>query len=67
MSSHMQVLERLRPSHNEIDRPNRAEAEAAFRTIIRWAGDDPQREGLTETPGRVARAFHAIPQPLPRS
>jgi GTP cyclohydrolase I len=35
----------------------RAEAEAAVRTLIRWAGDDPAREGLKETPGRVLDAF----------
>ena len=40
-----------------VTRPSRAEAEAAFRTIIRWAGDDPERDGLHETPARVARAF----------
>jgi GTP cyclohydrolase I len=39
------------------DRPDRAEAEAAVRTLIRWAGDDPQREGLLGTPGRVVRAY----------
>ena len=44
-------------SPGQADRPTRAEAEAAFRTIIRWAGDDPTRAGLLETPGRVARAF----------
>lgn len=38
-------------------RPARAEAEAAVRTLIRWAGDDPEREGLLGTPARVARAF----------
>jgi GTP cyclohydrolase I len=38
-------------------RPSRAEAEAAVRTLIRWAGDDPDREGLLGTPGRVARAY----------
>ena len=38
-------------------RPSRAEAEAAVRTLIRWAGDDPSREGLLETPNRVARAY----------
>ena len=38
-------------------RPDRAEAEAAVRTLIRWAGDDPDREGLRGTPERVARAF----------
>ena len=41
----------------ESSRPDRAEAEAAFRTIIRWAGDDSERDGLIETPARAARAF----------
>lgn len=38
-------------------RPSRSEAEAAVRTLIRWAGDDPDREGLHETPARVAKAY----------
>jgi GTP cyclohydrolase IA len=38
-------------------RPSRAEAEAAVRTLIRWAGDDPGREGLRDTPARVVRAY----------
>ncbi len=38
-------------------RPDRAEAEAAVRTLIGWAGDDPDREGLRETPRRVVDAF----------
>lgn len=38
-------------------RPSRAEAEAAVRTLIRWAGDDPKREGLVDTPRRVVKAF----------
>ena len=38
-------------------RPSRAEAETAIRTLIRWAGDDPDREGLRATPARVARAY----------
>ena len=38
-------------------RPSRAEAEAAVRTLIEWAGDDPDREGLQETPERVVRAY----------
>ncbi|MEX2200069.1 MAG: GTP cyclohydrolase I FolE [Dongiaceae bacterium] len=38
-------------------RPDRTEAEAAVRTLIRWAGDDPDREGLVGTPARVARAY----------
>jgi GTP cyclohydrolase I len=40
-----------------LAKADRAEAEAAIRTLIRWAGDDPDREGLLDTPGRVARAF----------
>jgi GTP cyclohydrolase I len=39
------------------DRPSREEAESAVRTLLRWAGDDPSREGLADTPKRVARAF----------
>ncbi|HYL49362.1 MAG TPA: GTP cyclohydrolase I FolE [Stellaceae bacterium] len=38
-------------------RPSREEAEEAVRVLIRWAGDDPEREGLKSTPGRVARAY----------
>jgi GTP cyclohydrolase I len=38
-------------------RPGRAEAEEAVRTLLRWAGDDPEREGLLGTPERVARAY----------
>jgi GTP cyclohydrolase IA len=40
-----------------LDRPSRAEAEQAVRTLIRWAGDDPGREGLLDTPARVVRAY----------
>jgi GTP cyclohydrolase I len=39
------------------ERPTRAEAEAAVETLLRWAGDDPQREGLIDTPARVVRAY----------
>jgi GTP cyclohydrolase I len=38
-------------------RPSRAEAEEAIRTLLLWTGDDPTREGLKETPARVARAY----------
>jgi GTP cyclohydrolase I len=38
-------------------KPTRVEVEAAVRTLLRWAGDDPGREGLQGTPARVARAF----------
>ncbi len=39
------------------DRPSQEQAEEAVRTLIRWAGDDPLREGLRETPARVARSY----------
>lgn len=39
------------------DRPSRAEAEAAVRVLLRWAGDDPNREGLRGTPERVVRSY----------
>ena len=39
------------------NRPTRAEAEEAVRTLLRWAGDDPHREGLQETPSRVVKAY----------
>ena len=39
------------------DRPTREEAEAAVRTLLRWAGDNPEREGLQQTPGRVVRSY----------
>ena len=38
-------------------RPSREEAEKAIETLLRWAGDDPTREGLLDTPARVARAW----------
>ena len=39
------------------NRPSREEAEAAVRVLLRWAGDDPTREGLIDTPSRVARSY----------
>ena len=39
------------------NRPSREEAEIAVQTLLRWAGDDPTREGLQDTPARVAKAF----------
>jgi GTP cyclohydrolase I len=41
----------------ERPKPSRSEAEEAVRTLIRWAGDDPEREGLQDTPSRVLRAY----------
>ena len=44
-------------NQNQIAKPSRSEAESAVRTLIRWAGDDPEREGLVDTPDRVVRAY----------
>ena len=41
-------------------RPTQAEAEAAVRTLILWTGDDPDREGLADTPRRVVRAYREM-------
>jgi GTP cyclohydrolase IA len=51
------VNHRTSPKNGVVRRPSRADAEAAVRTLIEWAGDDPRREGLKGTPGRVTRAF----------
>jgi len=40
-----------------MPQPTREEAEAAVRVLLRWAGDDPCREGLRDTPARVVRAY----------
>jgi len=42
---------------NSEKKPTRADVEAAVKTIIRWTGDDPSRDGLQETPSRVAKAL----------
>ncbi len=42
------------------NRPSPEDAEAAVRTLIRWAGDDPDREGLLDTPARVARSYREM-------
>lgn len=43
-----------------IARPTQAEVEEAVRTLIRWANDDPAREGLRDTPARVARSYQEM-------
>ncbi|WP_100958887.1 GTP cyclohydrolase I FolE [Bosea sp. FBZP-16] len=52
----------LRPAADTflVRKPTREEAEEAVRTLILWAGDDPSREGLLETPGRVAKAYREL-------
>ncbi len=56
MSSNVLAWEPVRNLYHD-GKPDRAEVEAAVRTIIRWSGDNPDREGLIETPARVTRAF----------
>ena len=41
----------------KVEKPSREEAEAAVRTLISWAGDNPDREGLVDTPKRVVKAY----------
>lgn len=48
------------PARAKVPRPSREAAEAAVRTLIAWAGDDPDREGLADTPRRVAKAYEEL-------
>ena len=45
---------------DEAGRPSQKEAEDAVRVLLRWAGDDPEREGLLDTPKRVAKAYREL-------
>jgi GTP cyclohydrolase IA len=54
-------VKRLEPKQSRtIERPTREEAESAVRTLIAWTGDDPDREGLVNTPHRVVRAYEEL-------
>lgn len=44
----------------ESERPTQAEVESAVRVLLRWTGDDPEREGLIDTPSRVAKAYREL-------
>ncbi len=57
MNIHDPAIETEHENTAPVQRPSRAEAEEAVRTLLRWAGDDPTREGLLDTPGRVTRAY----------
>ena len=57
---HDDPLGELPPRIPHGGRPSAAEAEAAVRTLLRWAGDDPAREGLRDTPARVARSYREL-------
>jgi GTP cyclohydrolase I len=56
VKSLLERQQQLKPAATPI-RPTREEAEAAVRTLILWAGDDPGREGLRDTPLRVVKAY----------
>ena len=43
-----------------LAKPTQADAEAAVKVLTEWAGDDPKREGLVDTPGRVARSYREL-------
>jgi len=49
-------------NQDDIEKPSREQAEAAVRTLIKWAGDDPEREGLVDTPSRVVRSYEEFYQ-----
>ena len=53
----MQKKHKETPVDQSDDRPSRSEVEAAVRTMLRWTGDNPDRDGLRDTPKRVAKAF----------
>ncbi len=58
MNASVRMLDRVGPlKPTSAERLELSEAEEAFRTVIRWAGDNPERDGLIETPARMARAF----------
>ena len=57
----MEELVKLKPARAiQGGRPTREEAEAAVRTLIGWAGEDPNREGLLDTPRRVVKAYEEL-------
>jgi GTP cyclohydrolase I len=56
----MDAIVTLPQKRDLTPRPTREEAEAAVRTLIRWTGDDPTREGLLDTPRRVTKAYEQL-------
>ena len=56
----MDDVVKLASARAGVARPTRHEAEAAVRTLIAWAGDDPKREGLVDTPRRVVEAYEEL-------
>ena len=57
MDAVVKPLQSVKPAPAPVLRPSREEAEEAVRVLLRWAGDDPSREGLLDTPKRVTKAY----------
>ncbi len=57
MNIHDPAIETEIEAKTFVLRPTKAQAEEAVRTLLRWAGDDPNREGLLDTPARVTKAY----------
>ena len=57
VNPNVHALDLVRTAQPKFQKPSRAEVEAAVRTIIRWTGEDPERDGLIETPARVTRSY----------
>jgi len=54
------IVKNFPKNSRDSNRPTQKEAEEAVRTLLRWAGDDPAREGLLDTPSRVAKAYREL-------
>ncbi|NKM97808.1 GTP cyclohydrolase I FolE [Rhizobium leguminosarum] len=54
------IVKNFPQTNRDSDRPSRQEAEEAVRVLLRWAGDDPTREGLLETPARVVKSYREL-------
>ncbi|MFL5017538.1 MAG: GTP cyclohydrolase I FolE [Rhizobium sp.] len=54
------IVKNFPQTNRDSDRPSQQEAEEAVRVLLRWAGDDPTREGLLETPARVVKSYREL-------
>ena len=57
MGVHDSSIDSYSNDGRDVEKPSEREALEAVRTLLKWTGDDPDREGLVETPKRVLRAF----------
>ncbi|ARM88544.1 GTP cyclohydrolase 1 [Rhizobium sp. CIAT894] len=54
------IVKNFPQTNRDSDRPSQQEAEEAVRVLLRWAGDNPAREGLIETPARVVKSYREL-------